>query len=657
MSIGLFELLGWIVRKPTRQSLWFVVLCFTSGAYAVECLIGYNALTVADTVPIFKLQTITIFLSCLALTQFFASETGFLPRRINILFSSLLLLFALSQGLDLGTLTWDAAAGGITEVGFPFGPRWSFPEAGSGIITDIQQFLSLGLIGHFFYAALKYRRIDRRKGNRLLPIPLFVFVAVLNDILVGFRILTTPYVLEYAFLAIVVYIRIDQADRELRLEAQLTKMAYYDQLTGLVNRTMFKDCLEGAIVRSRRFGKRLALLYLDLDRFKNINDTLGHEAGDSVLVAVAGRFKKRLRRSDIIGRLGGDEFAFVLEGIEKSEDAGIVARSILEDLAHPVSVGTSAFFPGGSIGIAVFPYDDLTADGLTGKADFAMYTAKAGGGNGYRFFSGEMHARNLARVSLEAELRQAIERDEFLLHYQPLVDLATGELVGAEALLRWRRSGDDQLMYPGHFLELAEETGLIIPIGRWALDAACAEAACWEREGEPLSVSVNFSSKQFRDSDLPDTIEASLRRHGLPPRRLIVEVTESTLVNDMKTAQLSLHRLEEMGCSIALDDFGTGYSSLRYLSSFPVGELKIDQSFIHCMMEDPEMQSIVKAVIAMAKSLGIATVAEGVETESERAFLAEHGCDLGQGYLFGRAMDGERFRGLITSHRASPARP
>ena len=290
---------------------------------------------------------------------------------------------------------------------------------------------------------------------------------------------------------------------------------------------------------------------------------------------------------------------------------------------------------------------------MPSKADAAMYGAKAEGGNNYRFVEWETHTRNLARIDLESELRKALDRGDFLVHYQPQIDLASGELAGVEALIRWQRPGGG-LVSPGHFLSLAEETGLIVPIGEWVLATACATAVDWANRGRPLRMAVNFSPLQFRSAELPDLVEKALSWSGLAADKLVVEITESSLIRDDLLAGPSLKRLQALGCRIALDDFGTGYSSLSYLTRFPVDELKIDQSFVRGLESDAKMQSIVKAIVVMAQGLGLETIAEGIETEAERAFLEGIGCDVGQGYLFARPLDAESLLGAF-QNRLKPS--
>ncbi|HET7839801.1 MAG TPA: EAL domain-containing protein, partial [Rectinemataceae bacterium] len=439
-------------------------------------------------------------------------------------------------------------------------------------------------------------------------------------------------------------------------EDKLNRLAYYDPLTGLPNRALFKDRLERAILQAERYGHRVALLMIDLDRFKFVNDALGHEAGDRLLIEVARRIAQRVRASDTVCRLGGDEFTVILDRIGRSEHASIVARGIITELGSPFALKEREVFIGASIGISVYPSDDEASEGLTRKADAAMYQAKAAGRNTYRFASGETEATSQTRIALESELRRAVERGEFHLVFQPIVDLAGNRVLGAEALVRWRR-GDGKLELPGDFIPLAEETGIIVQLGDWILRAACSAAAAWRDLGLPMYVSVNISPRQFEQPGLALRIETALAEAGLEPELLAVEITESAIMRDVELALHTMSALKELGIRLAIDDFGTGYSSLSYLSRFPIDKLKIDQSFTRGIEESASTASIVNAVIAMAESLGIGTIAEGIETEGQRDYLERRGCGEGQGYLFSEPIDAGAFAALgLRALRAVPPR-
>jgi diguanylate cyclase (GGDEF)-like protein len=393
----------------------------------------------------------------------------------------------------------------------------------------------------------------------------------------------------------------------------------------------------------------MALLFLDLDRFKYVNDSLGHQAGDALLVEVALRITSRVRGSDTVCRLGGDEFTLILDEITRSEDAGLVSQSILEELSKPFLIQGKELFVGASIGIAIFPYDDTTAEGLFRKADAAMYKAKEAGRNTYRFVSGETDALNKSRLDLEVELRRGFERGEFILHYQPLVRISDQRVIGAEALIRWERPGEPEPVLPGRFIELAEENGLIINLGEWVLLEACRRAAEWRERGLPLSVSVNISGRHFEHGGLGAQVAAALEASGLPPELLTIELTETTVMANVTTALRAMVELKAIGVSLAIDDFGTGYSSLSYLGRFPIDRLKIDQSFVGSLGSAPNVSAIVSAVISMARSLGLETVAEGIETAEQLAYLTERGCGIAQGYLFSRALTSEAFFSYATA--------
>jgi diguanylate cyclase (GGDEF)-like protein/PAS domain S-box-containing protein len=435
-------------------------------------------------------------------------------------------------------------------------------------------------------------------------------------------------------------------------EERLHQLAYFDSLTGLPNRSLFLDRLERSLARGQRYGLRIALLFIDLDRFKYVNDAMGHSAGDVLLTEVARRVVARVRKVDTVCRVGGDEFTVILEQIRRSEDAGTISQAIIEEIGRPITVNGREVFIGASIGIAVYPYDDSTAEGLTRKADAAMYHAKTAGRNSFRFVSGQTDTISQARLALDGELRHAQDKKELLLHYQALLSIDGKRLLGAEALIRWRRSGTGELMSPGVFIPLAEETGAILHIGSWVLRDACSTAVTWRARGLNLSVSVNVSPRQFAQAGLAREISGVLGETGLPPENLVIELTESTVMADVVAAERIMREIKGVGVSIAIDDFGTGYSSLSYLSRFPVDRLKIDQSFVQKIGKTAHADAIVKAIISMARSLGLGTVAEGVETEAQRQFLAECGCLEGQGYLFSKPIPAETFLPFAESSNA-----
>ncbi len=451
-------------------------------------------------------------------------------------------------------------------------------------------------------------------------------------------------------------------------EEQIRLLAYYDGLTRLPNRMLCLERLNFALEGARRQDRSLAVLFLDLDRFKRINDTLGHTLGDRLLQGVGERLRKVLRSSDTVARgdprdprdtvarLGGDEFIMLLADIARGEDAGKVARRILDVLKDPFRLDEHEVFITGSIGISVFPPDGADVETLLKNADAAMYHAKDAGGNGCQFYNTSMNAAAMKRLSLENSLRKALERDEFLLHFQPQIDVTTGAIVGAEALVRWRHP-DLGMVSPADFIPLAEETDLIVPIGEWVLRSACAQLRAWRQAGHAsLMMSVNVSGRQFRRQQIVQAVDQAARGAGLEPRDLDLEITESVLMRNAEDAVSTVSQLKDMGARISLDDFGTGYSSLSYLTRFPIDTLKIDQSFIRDSGTDPRDAAVTTAIIAMARGLGLEVIAEGVETPEQRAFLMQRGCLLMQGYLFSRPVPADRFLALLEEQPAPRGR-
>jgi len=440
---------------------------------------------------------------------------------------------------------------------------------------------------------------------------------------------------------------------------QIRYLAYHDHLTGLPNRLMFNDYLEHSLGRARRAGETLALLYIDLDNFKRINDTLGHHAGDELLKLLAQRLRSSLRRedylarteseqeTDAVARVGGDEFTIILPAIKSPYAAASVATRVLEMLSHPFSVGSHEIFVTASIGITTYPHDAKNAEALVKNADVAMYHAKEEGKNNYQYYSESMNVAALERLTLENRLRGALERDELLLHYQPLVDARSQHIIGVEALIRWQHP-DLGLLPPAQFIPLAEESGLIVPIGEWVLRTACRQMKQWRDAGmNNLRMSVNLSNQQFRREPLDGVIEGILDETGLPPECLEVELTESSIMQSEKTAARMLTAIKRLGVRIALDDFGTGYSSLSYLRRFPIDTLKIDRSFVKDIVTNHDDAAIISAIIAMAETLKLSVTAEGVEDLQQFEFLREHGCHTIQGFLFSHPVPPEEIERLL----------
>jgi len=454
-----------------------------------------------------------------------------------------------------------------------------------------------------------------------------------------------------------------------RAEGQIRILAYYDGLTLLPNRRLFLEKLGVTLENVKRRGGLHAVLFLDLDRFKQINDTLGHGVGDRLLQAVAERLRRSLRSSDAIARgdlagtnedvcrLGGDEFIVSISNISRGEDAASVAKRILEALQQPFRLDEQEVFISASIGISLFPQDGTDLETLLKNADAAMYQAKEAGRNNCQFFSQSMNVTAVKRLSLENKLRRALEREEFQLYYQPQIDVRTWSIAGAEALIRWRHP-DLGLVMPSDFIPLAEETGLILPIGDWILRTASAQALAWQKAGHaPLVMAINISGRQFRERNLARMIEQALGGIGLDPHRLELEITESVLMRSAEETVDTLKMLKAMGTRIAADDFGTGYSSLSYLRRFPIDTLKLDQSFIHEVVSDRGTAAIVAAVIGMAHGLGLEVIAEGVETPEQRTLLFQEGCHIMQGYLFGRPLPAVEFEQLLINRPGDLSRP
>ncbi|MDO8703717.1 MAG: PAS domain S-box protein [Sulfuricaulis sp.] len=428
-----------------------------------------------------------------------------------------------------------------------------------------------------------------------------------------------------------------------RDQESLATMAYYDALTGLPNRILLQDRLRQAMIDADRHERLVALLFIDLDRFKNINDTLGHEMGDLLLKQVAQRLQSGVRPGDTVARPGGDEFIIVLAAVAHVDDVSRVAQKVNDIFSLPFEIGGHELFVTCSIGITLYPFDDRDIETLYRNADAAMYHAKEEGRNNFQFYSAEMNTQSYKRLTMENALRYALERNELRLYYQPQIDLHSGRIIGTEALIRWQHP-ELGLVSPADFIPLAEETGLIVPIGEWVLRQACADARAWQVAGlSPVRVAVNLSARQFRQKNLLDVITTALQHANLEPKWLEVEVTESMVMRDVNQTIDILRGLERMGVSIAVDDFGTGYSSLSYLRRLPIDVIKIDRSFIEHIPDNLDDVAIAAAIIALAKSLQLTVVAEGVETQAQLNFLRQHDCDTAQGYYYSRPVPPEDF--------------
>jgi diguanylate cyclase (GGDEF)-like protein/PAS domain S-box-containing protein len=415
---------------------------------------------------------------------------------------------------------------------------------------------------------------------------------------------------------------------------ELSRLARHDALTDLPNRILFKDRLTQAISLAVRQGKQLAVMYLDLDHFKKINDSLGHAVGDKLLQSVARRLVSCVRRTDTVSRLGGDEFVILLSQVERGEDAAVSARKIIRAMAAPHIFDNKSLDVRVSIGVSTYPTDGADSNSLMDKADTALYDAKEHGRNTYQFFRPDMNARLAERRLLEGELRYALGRNEFFLHYQPKFNLQTGQITGVEALIRWLHP-QRGIVPPGQFVPIAEECGLMLPLGRWVLLEACRQSRAWSDSGlGVVSVAVNVSATEFGDKDFLSEVRAVLIATGVDPSNLELEMTESALMDDAESTLVTLGALKAMGVQLAIDDFGTGYSSFTYLRRFPVDALKLDQSFVQEIVGDPSDANIVSAMINIGNSEKLRVIAEGVETRAQLKFLQRHGCGEGQGYYF-----------------------
>ncbi|MDN3517295.1 EAL domain-containing protein [Aquisalimonas lutea] len=436
-----------------------------------------------------------------------------------------------------------------------------------------------------------------------------------------------------------------------RAEERAQYLATHDSLTGLPNRDLFNELLTHTLTSARRYGRAFAVLFIDLDRFKIINDTLGHEAGDALVREMAERFTACVRDSDVIARLGGDEFIVLIEEVDDERQAAATARKLNAAALEPVTIMGRECRVTASVGISLFPDDAQDGPSLMRNADIAMYQAKEDGKNAYQFYSRVTRSRASDPMAMEADLRRAIERDELSLTYQAKLGLATDTIVGVEALVRWQHPEQGTLQ-PAQFIPIAEETGLILGIGKWVLRQACAQHVAWTAAGlPPVSVAVNLSPRQFRDDNLLDDLDAILRETGMDPAYLELEVTESVVMFNVEEAVDKLHAIKRRGVRLAIDDFGTGFSSLSHIKHFPVDTLKVDRSFIRDLAVDADDRAITRAIIAMGATLGLGVVAEGVETREQYDFLRDYACDQIQGYYFSKPVAEPDFGALLRGHR------
>lgn len=438
-------------------------------------------------------------------------------------------------------------------------------------------------------------------------------------------------------------------------QEKLNHLAYHDALTDLPNQVLFKDRLKQAIAYSRRSDQMHAVLLLNLDRFKTINDSLGYTAGDRLLQSVAQRLTSCVRESDTVARFGSDEFAILLTQISRAQDAANAARAIKEVLDQAFLYDDQELFISTSIGISLYPHDDRDTSGLLKSASAALDRAKEQGGNNYQFYTAGGTTRALKQLMLESNLRGAVEREEFVVHYQPQVRIPDFHLVGMEALVRWRHPSLGML-YPSEFVQLAEDSGLIIALGDWVLRTACSQNMAWQDKGlAPMRLSVNFSARQFQQPSFISSVTEILKQTNLDPRWLELELTESSIMKEPEQAIEKLHELKLMGIRVAIDDFGTGYSSLNYLKRFPIDTLKIDRAFVSDVCKDPHDTAIVRAIITLGHALDLTVIAEGVETQEQLQYLSSLGCDVVQGFLFSKSLSAPAFEELLVEQRRAAA--
>ena len=536
--------------------------------------------------------------------------------------------------------------------------------AGAVIGVARQGFFSFGLhalatAAVFVFCAISLRR--HRGAGYTIPAAAFLFYAA-AAMLQFVLIIRTPAPPLFSIavaeligaailsLGIVTAVLEDQREAAVFAASQVEHLAYYDTLTGLPNRSLFSDRLRVALNHAQRHKHKLAILFLDVDRFKQINDSLGHTVGDRLLRSISTRIRGAIRNEDTVARFGGDEFTVLIHHIGKIEDSARVAQKILDALNPPIVVDEREFVINSSVGISIFPTDGTDGETLIRNADTAMYRAKDLGGSRYHFYAAAMNVKALETLEVESGIRRALTNDEFILYYQPLIDVTTGSVFGLEALLRWRHP-QLGILRPDRFIPAAEHSGLIIPLGRWVLREACRQASEWHSRGCAVVVAVNLSTKQFQDPDLLREIRSALDMAGLDPQYLELEITEGNAMHDVEKVIITLRQLKALGVRIAIDDFGTGYSCLSYLKQFPIDTLKLDSSFVRDVTSEEDAH-IALGVIALAHSLKVKVIAEGVETIAQLDFLREHACDRLQGYLFSRPMPARNFETFIRQKHA-----
>ena len=575
----------------------------------------------------------------------------YLPEAVERILAQERIKHALAQSSSLLRSTLEATADGIlvvdtrgqiTDFNAHFVEMWRIPY-------EILQARDDEKAIHFVLAQLKQPEdfLDKIKALYAEPMAQSVDTLEFKDGRIVERF-SQPQVLEGIAVGRVWSFR-DITDRK-KAEERLGYMAHHDALTGLPNRALLYDRLSQAITRLPWHDRLAAVLFLDIDRFKLINDTLGHGTADLMLKAVGERLVECVRDGDTVARLGGDEFTILLIDVAAVEDISAVAQKILDAIAQPYELDKQQYYVTTSIGICIYPPDGIDAATLLKNADSAMYAAKDRGGNNYQFYSEAMANQSSGRLSMENALHHALERNEFMLYYQPLIDFTSGKMAGVEVLLRWNRDG--VVVSPADFIPLAEETGLIVPIGEWVLRTACAQNKAWQDQGfPPMRVAVNLSGRQLQLPHLKNTIAGILQETGLEPCYLELELTESMMQSLQATG--TLRALKELGVHLAIDDFGTGYSSLSHLQRYPMHKLKIDQSFMRNLPADENNVAIVTAIVAMAQSLNLKVTAEGVETAEQLAFLRTLACDELQGYLFSRPLPLAELTKLLKSIPAS----